>query len=293
MRPTSRTFVGAASPLAGADPVPGPGTVAQVFTRGFYALDAAGRIVPVLGARALRLPTGILVPALDADDLLGLRSGTPIQFSNTGSGPRMRIADLTIATGRRWAPARVALAPTVKSPPAMEPPAASHRTGVEALPGLVRTLATQLLAPETACNRVATAAAVRALVGLGPGSTPSGDDALCGAALALRCLGHGRRLARLRRAVSPLLHRTSPFSASLLAAALDGWCLPQTARLIALVCRPRSAGALCTADRPTSSGELLELADQIGSTSGHDLLAGATGLAAAHSSQAGPAVRVA
>lgn len=67
------------------------------------------------------------------------------------------------------------------------------------------------------------AAAIRALVGLGPGLTPSGDDALAGALVTLHALGETRGATRLAGTLAAVAaRRTSPISAAFLDAAAAG-----------------------------------------------------------------------
>src|SRR5215470_4085255 len=61
------------------------------------------------------------------------------------------------------------------------------------------------------------------LVGLGPGLTPSGDDLLCGALVALYAIGEAEAARALYAAISGAAHRaTSPLSAAFLRAAAEG-----------------------------------------------------------------------
>ena len=63
---------------------------------------------------------------------------------------------------------------------------------------------------------------VEALLGLGPGLTPSGDDALAGMLLAMHALGRGTEHKLLALHVSRRLGRTNGISAAHLAAAMHG-----------------------------------------------------------------------
>lgn len=64
--------------------------------------------------------------------------------------------------------------------------------------------------------------AVEALLGLGPGLTPSGDDALAGCLLALHALGRARHGAMLAQCVAQRLGATNSISAAHLAASMQG-----------------------------------------------------------------------
>jgi hypothetical protein len=63
--------------------------------------------------------------------------------------------------------------------------------------------------------------AVLALLGLGPGLTPSGDDFLAGFAVALRAVGKGARATALARVIGGNEHLTSDLSAAHLRAAIS------------------------------------------------------------------------
>jgi hypothetical protein len=131
-----------------------------------------------------------------------------------------------------------------------------------------------------------TSGAVAALVGAGPGLTPSGDDALCGVMLGLRLAGRQEAVGRVWDDVRPRLGATTTLSASLLREAVDGYALPDLVRL---------GEALVAGDRPAVTDATRGLA-AVGHTSGLDLLAGfwgaleAAGLATASAGGAAPAV---
>jgi hypothetical protein len=63
---------------------------------------------------------------------------------------------------------------------------------------------------------------VAATVGAGLGTTPAGDDVICGVLAGLDLLGLGDTHERLGAAVTPLLASTTRTSRHLLAAAIDG-----------------------------------------------------------------------
>jgi hypothetical protein len=86
-------------------------------------------------------------------------------------------------------------------------------------------LARSALAADELAERVA------ATVGAGPGTTPAGDDVICGVLAGLDLLGHAGAHDRLGAAVVPLLSATTRSSRHLLAAAAAG---RYTERLIGL-----------------------------------------------------------
>lgn len=107
---------------------------------------------------------------------------------------------------------------------------------------------------------------VAALIGLGPGLTPSGDDWLGGAMIALRHFGRPDVAQRLAEVVLPVAARnTSVISAAYLRCAARG----EGSRVLfdALAC-------LAAADEATIDARL-DAIDAVGHTSGWDCLAGA------------------
>ncbi len=113
--------------------------------------------------------------------------------------------------------------------------------------------------------------AVDALVGRGPGLTPSGDDALAGALLLRRGLGGAPRTSAedaLRHAVGVRTPATTAVSAALLEGAVGGWAAPEVVALVDAVVQG-DAAAVHAALPPVLA---------IGHHSGLDLV---TGVAAA------------
>lgn len=120
--------------------------------------------------------------------------------------------------------------------------------------------------------------AVQGLMGLGPGLTPSGDDFLIGAGLALRAVGR----ADAADAIRDLVHAapaeaTSAISRAHLGAALDGHAGATSHAVIS---------ALLIADE-ASFPALIDRIDGIGHCSGWDTLAGITVALAAASARMG------
>lgn len=122
-------------------------------------------------------------------------------------------------------------------------------------------------------DRDALVPAVRALVGAGPGSTPSGDDALVGVLTVLDRAGMRDSHAMLATAVLPMLDRTTPLGAHHLGLACRGQA---GERLLALV-----DAALGGDLRPDD--ERLDAVRRSGANSGNDALVGvAAALAFVH-----------
>ena len=102
------------------------------------------------------------------------------------------------------------------------------------------------------------------LLGLGPGLTPSGDDLLCGALVALHAIGKVDAARDLHGAIAGAADlATSPLSAAFLRAAAVGQSSESLHEIIILLLENQSVS------RP------LEAVARIGHTSGWDALAGA------------------
>jgi Protein of unknown function (DUF2877) len=106
-------------------------------------------------------------------------------------------------------------------------------------------------------------AAVRDLIGLGPGLTPSGDDVLAGTLLGLHATGNAALAAQLGTHVAAAsVVGTSPLSAAFLCCAIDGETSAHLHQAL--------SAALTNADWPAA----LDSLNRIGHTSGWDHLAG-------------------
>jgi hypothetical protein len=99
---------------------------------------------------------------------------------------------------------------------------------------------------------------VRAVIGNGPGLTPSGDDVLVGVLLRLSVEGRSLQFANLGGAVRDHLNHTNHISAHLLQLAATGWF---SSPLIGLITDPES---------PTALRRVLA----VGATSGSDAVIG-------------------
>lgn len=128
-----------------------------------------------------------------------------------------------------------------------------------ALEALERWLAGHALSPE-----------VEALIGVGPGLTPSGDDYLGGVLIGLRWLGRGAHADSLWRWLEPrLAARTGAISAAHLAAAAAGEGHEALHEVM---------DNLAAWETPSLTASLGRL-DAVGHTSGWDALAGAVAVA--------------
>lgn len=331
MRPPSHALPAAASSLSSlssfsalVESVTEPAEVLHVFASGFYLgvrtcedrISAPG-ILPVLGPGALRLPTGVFVPRLDATLLSALEPGMvgSVSYSRRGTdgepcapaptnatAPRnataeahlrtITVAELDIAVVRRIAPPRICPTPPPRhtDTAVLNEFAAGLQPGLTELPALTASLVSALLGTRgtgpahavlgtrgtgSADGLPAIASATSAMLGRGPGSTPSGDDSLCGIALGLRLFGLDDALALLTQTVDGLVPeaRTTALSAQLLRAALSGHCLPEIASAISGV-RRRIEPAPGATNRPPTPADVTERLSAIGHSSGHDLFTG-------------------
>ncbi len=240
-----------------------PATVLAAFPTALYLrLESHDEVLPVVGRRGLRLPTAVTL-ATDAPRIgWGVQPGDRVEVG--GGTVRLPLVEVTVV--RRWRPAELPFA-SVSS--ATLPPEALHALSAQPwLPPLnwrepARLLTRTLLAGESVDRQVA------ALVGAGPGLTPSGDDLLCGTLLALRLHRPDGELLvrRLWAAVAPRLPGTTSLSASLLTEAAHGYAWDGVLRLLwALLEGPGSEMA-------TAARAVLGL----GHTSGADLLGGLLG----------------
>ncbi len=239
--------------------------VRAVFPAAVY-LDTGRAVVAVVARDGLWLPNSVVVAATRSRrPFAHLTRGEPA----TVGGGQVCSGDLEVTVSRWWTPPQ---------PPGLVRPEhlpartdrlarllqARRRTLAEPVARRLGQLAAALRA------RPAVDAEPAALVGLGQGLTPAGDDVLAGVLLALRHLGRPACADRLWAAIAeqvPL--RTSALSATLLAAAAEGDTAPPVVDLLTAL-----AG-----HRPLESA--LDRLLAVGATSGsditHGLLAGTTG----------------
>ncbi|MBV9594714.1 MAG: DUF2877 domain-containing protein [Actinobacteria bacterium] len=182
--------------LAGPDRV---GRVVGHVENAWYA-EIDGRIVALLGLRAVRVPCGLALA-------VELPTVDPCGPARIGGG-RFSVGGLTVCAGR-FVDRRV---------PRLTPPrltvlrltAADRSVGSTGLPGL---------------------AAAGTLVGRGAGLTPEGDDVLAGFLVA--AVAFGLPVEPLRRWVcSTARQRTTAVSAALLEHAADGEAIPELAAYV-------------------------------------------------------------
>jgi hypothetical protein len=203
----------------------GPSRPAHVVAATRYAVhlatgDRESPALAVVTRDAIRLPNALVLPFSSADRPLDLN--TP--WAGFGAG-RVVIGPLRFEPEASWTPPRVQGA---SSPPGL----ARIRQVTVLLDAAAQPLPPPLAPRMTDLSHALHAdeagevrRAARALVGLGPGLTPSGDDILCGALLASRAWGGP--LAPLSEAVADATLRTPLLSAALLRHAVRGECVPQ------------------------------------------------------------------
>lgn len=239
----------------------GEGKVCAVFRRSFYlhvsGRRGAGRFVCVGDASLGRGPLNALVGDFRAPML----------------GEKIRVAMHGCRLWQPPAPGNTAGAADL----AALREAARGRIPEEGLGGLIlgdynglsvhAQPALEALAAWLAGNELA--AQAEALIGLGPGLTPSGDDYFAGMLVALRACGRAAQGAALWRWLEPrLAARTSAISAAHLTAAAEG--------------EAHEALHLCIAELFRKDGAwdaVLPQLDAVGHCSGWDALAGAAAVA--------------
>lgn len=257
-------MLGAASPLT-AGLLAGPPRRVRVLagfpTAVYLGAESHQDVVPVLTSDALLLPTAVRLPLAASAAGFGVEPGHTAVIGSS----EIRLGTLTIRLVRSWRPSRVKASQLTATAGTL------HRIadGFEAH-GLNAALAERtgaVLLASLLGDATETGDLVRRLLGAGPGLTPSGDDALCAATLVLHGIAAAPAAALLGEALAAAWHSTTSLSASLLAAARQGYAVPQVAGLL--------DGALRGDTRACLTGAAPVLA--IGHSSGRDLLAGLTG----------------
>jgi len=218
-------------------------------------------VIALLGRDAVRVPIGVVLPTpLPPGEF---RVGAPAQ---AGEG-RLWVPGSQVRVTRWWrsdplppsspmGPLQAAQRHPGESPVTLPPaPLPADVAGAAAALGSALSLG------------LASGPPAGALLGLGPGLTPAGDDVLAGALVALHHLRDPRR-DELAAAVEPLLHRTTTVSAALLRQAALGRAVPQLAAFVAGLCGP--AGV---------QQDVLQRLLAVGSTSGACLAFGASAAA--------------
>lgn len=211
-----------------------------------YLVTDSGTVLAILSHDAVRLPVALVVPRTAAELPLAGLVPEPGAAVTVGAG-RVEWAGpegvVTVAGVRAWAPARVRPGrPQPAAVAALRGAAAGHDIGLD--PDLVAALGQR--------------SAVAALLGRGPGLTPSGDDVLAGFLLGARAIG--RSVPSVAAAVTELAgDATTALSAQLLGHAARGECVPEFAAVVDALCgrpAPRDATARLLAVGHTSGAAL-------------------------------------
>ncbi|NEE02135.1 DUF2877 domain-containing protein [Phytoactinopolyspora halotolerans] len=183
-------------------------------------------LICLTGTRAVRIPCAMVlagpVPQIDV--------GTPVEV---GAG-RVTLPEITVSAIRWWQPRRPLVA---------DPVGAVRRAGRCPAPDLDAPVLEA--AAGLACALHSTALrldeSVTALLGLGPGLTPAGDDVLAGAVVAFRSIRSSvaDELTEVISAAAPPT-RTTAVSAALLRYACEGHCVPELARFLGCLSAPQA-----------------------------------------------------
>ncbi|HLN76805.1 MAG TPA: DUF2877 domain-containing protein [Nocardioidaceae bacterium] len=188
-------------------------------------------VVPVLcvcTSRAVLLPNSLVTGSLPAPGPLRIGDG------------RLTSPTATWGVRRWWQPS--------------QPSGLPRPTGAD-----VARLSVPAASPDV--PRLALPLSPDALIGLGPGLTPAGDDVLAGALVAAYATDDPRLPAWRRTTVAALARgRTTDISRAMLHHALDGYAVPQLAAFVTALCLGHDTAA-ATADLlavgHTSGGALL------------------------------------
>ena len=260
---------------------------------------ADGALVTIADARAGGLPGGILVgPETGEPEAGGLelraldptrRDPRTLDLRASGVTPGMAASLTTercavdgagfvveLAGAARWSPRIAPRSPDPWPRRAAEvhamARAASTPGGIAGLP-VARDALERLGIAIAAGDRFAGITAAQQLVGLGPGLTPSGDDALSGVAAALHAVAHPATtwFTAALGDLGDLDARTTFVAAAMLRYAVRGDVAERTHRLLAALLAPSDDG-----DASTSAAIASAVHDTVawGATSGSDLLAG-------------------
>lgn len=251
---------------------PRTGTVVATFPRSCY-LDLAGRIAAVVAPELLNGPLNVVVSPPSGFSFEGISVGAPV---STVAHTLMidNAAEIDFAAAEVWDPTVWPL-PTVSGN--------TLWTNLHLLEEILReeappeSLARLDHAPARAANALAAlkdglrrrdagmvADAAGRLAGLGPGLTPSGDDVLAGALVALAVRPPADADVLRERMVSAVAGRTTRISLAYLDAAARGEAGETWHRLLALLPEDSPAGLLPAVRRVMAFGE----------TSGADMLMG-------------------
>jgi hypothetical protein len=205
--------------------------------------DADVPVVCVCLPDAVRLPSALVTDRLPGAGDAALGGGA-----------------LTVGA-TRWSPVRWWTPPR---PVGMAPPSAARLAAVRAAGGRSWDAVDIGVTPPAATRAGLDPAA---LVGAGPGLTPSGDDVLAGALVAAHAVGDPRHhtWAQATRRLLAASHRTTAVSRALLHHAASGWATPELAAFVV---------AMCDDHDPATVASTRAALLRVGHTSGAALVAG-------------------
>ncbi len=222
-------------------------TVRGVFPTAVY-LDTSEEVVALVSSDALRLPCALLLGTPSSHrPFAAVRWG---DVATLGAG-EVVVGDLRFLVRRWWRPT---LAQSL-------PPGPQLAARADALEGLLPLPPADLPADRQDWRPAA-------LVGLGPGLTPAGDDVLAAMLLTLSAVpGSTGAVDALARETAPLLAGTTALSATLLRHATAGRGIPEVTSLV-------DALAGC-GDLACSTARLLAVGHSSGAALAHGVLAAA------------------
>ena len=231
---------------------PAAGQVLAVFPSAVYVRLASGAVVAVVTSDGLRLPNALVVAAISRQ--------APFARHRAG-GPAAVDGGALVLDGARYVGVR-SWTPRERTPGVLQPGGVAELGALlDAGPPPHTGATAQRLHAGTALLGAAVGAggvleeAAEALLGLGPGLTPAGDDVLGGALVACAHLGRPQALHVRPRA-------TAALSADLLSHAVHGRAAPPVLALLEALVGTRPGAPALT--------DLLA----VGSTSGHDTATG-------------------
>lgn len=235
---------------------PRPARVLAVARQALYLLPYGGDTpLAVITPGAVRVPTAVVLPRAAGDRPF---DGTAVGDAGRVGGGHLAVGGVSLIVRDTWQPPRAQdtpPGPTLERLSALRPP--------RPMASEIRSAATALVHALTHGGRDDQHQASDALLGLGPGATPSGDDYLCGLLLVARLPQRSPQwLPVLLDTAQRAAPRTAPVSAALLRHAADGHCVPQVAAVL--------NAAATGADLLAPVADLLA----VGHTSGSDLLHG-------------------
>lgn len=187
----------------------GPSRPARVVAATRYAVHLAtgDRELPALAVvtrDAIRLPNALVLPFSSADRPLDLNP----QWAGFGAG-RVVIGPVRFEPEASWTPPRVQDASSPPDPARVRQVTVLLDALAHPLPPPLAPRLTDLRHALHTDDASEVRRTARALVGLGPGLTPSGDDILCGALLASRAWGGPLTPSRRRSRTRPCARRCS------------------------------------------------------------------------------------